>query len=303
MWSTIRKPDFFMVGAPRCGTTALVEYLRKHPEIFMPRVEPHFFATDLYSPQFIRDESAYLSLFARAKPGQRVGEKSAMYMMSRKASEEIKAYQPSADIIIMLRNPLEQMYSHHSLRVYNRIEDLLDFEAALDAEEDRRRGLRIPPRVTDRDNWRLFYRETVRYTQQVRRFLESFGRERVHIIIFDDFIGDTAAVYRNTLRFLGVAPDIQPDFRQVNPNYHMRSKAVQDFLNHPPPHLRALVRLAAPEPLRQLLVRGLRRLNSRREPRSPMEPELKRRLQAEFLPEVEQLSELLGRDLTHWCLD
>jgi hypothetical protein len=280
-----------------------MEFLRKHPEIFMPRVEPHFFATDLYSPQFIRDESAYLSLFAHAKPGQRVGEKSARYITSRKASEKIKTYQPSADIIIMLRNPLEVMYSSHSRRVYYGTEDLLDFEVALDAEEDRRRGLRIPPRVCDRENWLLFYRETVRYTQQVRRFLESFGRERVHIIIFDDFIRDTAAVYRDTLLFLRVAPDIQSDFRQVNPNYHMRSKAVQDFLNHPPPHLRALVRLATPEPLRQLLIRGFRRLNSRREPRSPMEPELKGRLQAEFLPEVEQLSELLGRDLTHWCLD
>lgn len=269
----------------------------------MPPVEPHFFATDLYSPHFVQEEGAYHSLFARAKPGQRVGEKSVRYMTSRVACEKIKAYQPFADIIIMLRNPLEVMHSAHSRRVYFCTEDILDFGAALDAEEDRRRGLRIPPRVGDRERWRLSYRNIVRYTPQVRLFFESFGRERVHVIIFDDFIRDTAAVYRETLRFLGVAPDILPGFKQVNPNYRMRIKVVQDFLNHPPPRLRSLLRATSPEPLRQLLIKGLRRLNSSREPRSPLEPELKRRLQAEFLPEVEDLSKLLGRDLTHWCRD
>jgi hypothetical protein len=56
----MRKPDFFIVGAPKSGTTAMYEYLKAHPEIFMCRKEPHFFGSDLYSPWYIRDLEKYL---------------------------------------------------------------------------------------------------------------------------------------------------------------------------------------------------------------------------------------------------
>ncbi len=83
----MRKPDFFIVGAPKCGTTAMKSYLGEHPEIFMPRSdrEPHFFGTDLYKRTFIRDEQSYLSLFAEAKNEKRVGEKSVRYLYSEQA--------------------------------------------------------------------------------------------------------------------------------------------------------------------------------------------------------------------------
>src|SRR3989339_415720 len=137
----MRKPDFFIVGAPKSGTTAMCTYLKQHPEIFMPeKKESHFFGTDLNSPRFIRDKKIYLSLFSKAKDERRVGESSVWYLYSKKAASEIKEFSPSASIIIMLRNPVDMLYSQHSQFLYNGNEDIACFEEALNAEQDRRRG-------------------------------------------------------------------------------------------------------------------------------------------------------------------
>jgi len=146
----MRTPDFFIVGAPKCGTTAMSDYLRQHPEIYMPqRKEPHFFGSDLDAPYpyFIRDKEQYFSLFAEAKDEKRVGEASVWYLYSKRAAFEIKEFCPTASIIIMLRNPVDMIYSLHSQRLFTGNEDIPDFEEALEAEEDRKRGLRIPSRT------------------------------------------------------------------------------------------------------------------------------------------------------------
>jgi len=298
----VRKPDFFIVGAPRCGTTSMKTYLDKHPEIFIARGrEPHFFGTDFYSPSYIRDERTYLSLFATANNEKRVGEKSVRYLSSKRAAAEIKEFQPSASIIIMLRNPVEMIYSFHNHLFNQGFEDLDDFKAALEAEEDRERGLRLPMGLDSRENWRVFYRETARYTQQVNRFLNTFGREKVHIIIFDDFVSQTAEVYRETLRFLMVNSDFQAHFQKTNSGGRMHSRKLYIFMTRPPQLVRSFVQAAMPYSLIQRAIWGLINLNSRYFARPPINPEFKRQLEKEFLPEVEHLGKLLDRDLTHWC--
>jgi hypothetical protein len=301
----MRKPDFFIVGAPRCGTTAMRTYLREHPEIFMVGRdgsfdgEPHFFGTDLYAPRYIRDEHQYLSLFAGANNEKRVGEKSTVYLRSRRAAAEIKAYQPSARIIIMLRNPIDMLYSLYTCHLNLGVEDIIDFGAALEAEKDRKRGERLPSNVSPAESWFLLYSEMASFTEQVQRYVDAFGWKRIHIIIFDDIIGDVARIYRETLRFLDVATDFQPNLVKVNPASGCRSRALLNFLNRPPPSLRSFVLATIPLPIRDRITKGIRSLN--RAPVPPLDQELKRRLQAEFLPEVERLSTLLGRDVTHWC--
>ncbi|MDV2495301.1 MAG: sulfotransferase [bacterium] len=299
----MRKPDFFIVGAPRCGTTAMKSYLGEHPEIFIPPadIEPHFFGSDMYQQSFIRDEQEYLSLFAGAKDERRVGEKSTRYLYSERAAVEIKEYQPSASIIVMLRNPVDQLYSLHNLRLYIERENIVDFEAALEAEEDRKRGLRLPDSISLREAWTLTYREIPRYTHQVQRYLDVFGRRNVHIIIFDDFISDLTKVYGDTLRFLRVDPGFQPEFRKISPSRRVRSRTVQSLLTNRPQFVRSFMKVIMPLQLRKRVFESLFALNLSYAPRPPMRPELRRQLQEEFLPEVEQLSRLLGRDLTHWC--
>ena len=104
--AAIKKlPDFFIVGAPKCGTSALGEYLRKHPDVFMARKEMHHFGADLHfgSQIFRRKEGAYLAEFDAWNGQLLAGEASVWYLYSTQAAAEIKAFNPKARIIIMLR--------------------------------------------------------------------------------------------------------------------------------------------------------------------------------------------------------
>lgn len=183
------------------------------------RKEPHFWGRDLVGsrPWFVRDREQYRALFAPARKEKRVGEASVFYLFSRLAAEEIRRWKPSARIIVMLRNPVDMMHSLHAQFVGFGNEDILDFEAALAAEEDRKEGRRrqrfprYPVQV-------LHYREVARYAPQVSRYLDAFGRERVHVILYDDLERDPARVFRRTCMFLGVDPSFAPEFRVVNSN-------------------------------------------------------------------------------------
>jgi hypothetical protein len=293
----VRKPDFFIVGAPRCGTTALFEYLEQHPDIFGSSLkEPHFFGTDTLYPRRPAVEQ-YLAYFADASAEKRIGEGSTSYLFSKLAAKEIHEFCPTARIIIMLRDPVETMYSVHSMVLYFRDEDIDDFETALEAEDDRKRGLRLPakPHIIDY----LYYREVVRFAEQVKRYFDVCGRERVHVIIHDDLKRDTAGVYRETLEFLDVDASFQANLRVVNANRGVRSTRFQDLVLNP--RLARLREKALPKRADEIIFGTLRRLNTTPAARKPMRPELKRRLQIEFAPEVERLSELLRRDLTGWC--
>jgi hypothetical protein len=300
------KPNFFIVGAPKCGTTALYDYLSPHPDVFMPTLkEPKFFASDLDSGTewegryFVRDEKTYLALFADARMKRRIGEASAVYLSSEVAAKKIKEFSPAAKIIVMLRNPVEMMYALHNQRVFDGYEDINNFEEALDAEEDRKQGRRLPARPANIKA--LFYRDMARYAGQVERFLDAFGRERVHIIIFDDFKSDVAASYRSTLNFLELDERFRPDFKISNASKRIRSRALQRLLQSRPLRGQLLGSGVFPADLRQKAIKRFRRINTKFEPRPPMSAGLRKRLQEEFVPEVERLSELLGRDLTHWC--
>src|SRR5436190_21521408 len=110
----MKTPNFFIVGAPKCGTTAMYEFLKQHPQIFMTRKEVDFFGSDLYMKERIRDESAYLQLFAAATDEFRVGEGSVWYLYSKRAAAEIKRFVSDARIIIQLRDPTDMIYSLHS---------------------------------------------------------------------------------------------------------------------------------------------------------------------------------------------
>ena len=122
----------------------MYDYLRHHPDVFMPyRKEPVYFGSDLAMRPPLLDEAGYLALFEPAGDAKAIGEARSGTSIPRPLPHEIKAMAPDARIIIMLRNPVEQMYSYHSVRLRNATEDL-DFEAALAAEADRREGRRLP---------------------------------------------------------------------------------------------------------------------------------------------------------------
>jgi len=293
------KPDFFIVGAFKCGTTALYAYLRQHPGVYMPfHKEPLFFGDDLTRRYGRMTEAQYIALFRDAKPGQRVGEASAWYLYSTSAAREIAAFSPDARIIAMVRNPVEVMYAEHSQLIFNVEEDLLDFADALAAEPARRQGDRMPPGPLRPET--LFYRHSVRFADQLERYFDVFGRDRVHVILFDDFRRDTAGTYRAVLEFLGVDPSFAPNFGVRNPNKRVRFPRLQRLVFQPPgPVLRLVPRLRR-FPIVHRAREAMLRLNSSATQRQAMDAQLRSRLTAEMQPEIERLGKLIGRDLSAW---
>ncbi len=299
-----RRPDFFIVGAPRCGTTAMAHYLGGHPDIFMARKELHFFGQDLhFSKRFYRRSgNAYLREFADWSGQRRAGEASVWYLASKTAAREIHDFNPGARIIIMLREPAEMLHSLYHMFRYDGNEHLKTFEEALTAEEERRTGQRFGRGTYLAQG--LFYREAARYTEQVKRYFELFGRERVRVVLYDDFAANLQHTYDETLEFLGVTPLGARDFKVVNEHRSVRHAALHAVLRDAT--LRSLVlrtRGFMPGWLFNALQRAEERIwrsNTRPARRAPMAPELRARLKFEFADEIESLRRLLNRDLTGW---
>ncbi len=296
----MRKPDFFIVGAAKCGTTAMNDYLGQHPEIFVPELkEIHYFGKDL-DMRLARERDTledYIARFEGGEGAKRAGEASVWYIYSRTAAQEIKDFEPDARIIIMLRDPVEFMYSQHSQAMHNALgdEDILDFAEALAAEEDRFHGRRpVPPQTTMPDQ--VYYRRIARFTEQVQRYYDSFPRERVHVIVFDDFKADNLGTVQGTYRFLGVDPSFVPETPVINPNKTYRSWTMRKIQQRIPARAKDLV----PSALRQKASDAIYALNRTYQPRQPMDPALRAELRREFAPEVAALGALIGRDLSHW---
>ncbi len=176
-----RWPNFFIVGAPRAATSSLYVHLRGHPDIFMPAVkEPHFFAQvesggEAETPrvrtyaQFRREED-YLRLFEAAGPERAVGEASTGYLYDDQAPRRIHERVPEAKIIISLRDPIERAYSQYSKNLVE-IERGPFFEALIEDSARPRKvigGARL-------------YSEFGLYYEGVRRYLDTFAREDLHL--------------------------------------------------------------------------------------------------------------------------
>lgn len=287
-------PDFFIVGAPKCGTTAMQTYLRQHPQVFMPaRIEPNFFNIDMYRPGCIREPGAYLGLFAGQPHKARLGEASPWYLYSKSAAAQIRSFCGLARIIIMLRDPVEMMYSLHSHLVYKGCEDIVDFASALAAESARRRGVGLP-KGSRCMSAAVYYRDVASYSGQVERYLDTFGRQRVHFIIFDDFARDPSVEYQRTLAFLGIDEAFRPRFYRVNPGKAYRSRDLLRFTRMIKPRSDQRRHPIWP------LYKALKTVNTRVRDRRPVDPVLQMELRAEFAPEVARVSALVKRDLTHW---
>lgn len=295
----MKRPDFFIVGAFKAGTTALYEYLRVHPQVFMstPK-EPMYFGQDL-TPRYRRmTPDEYLALFRAAGAEQHAGEASPWYLYSKTAAAEIRDFNPDARAIVMLRNPVDVMYSQHSQLVFNQREDLADFAQALAAEDDRMAGHRLPPDAIRPEA--LYYRHSVAFPVQVARYFDVFGRAGVHVVVFDDLVADPRAVYRATLEFLGVDPAFEVDLSVYNPNRRPRSGAVQKMIFAPRGPLKRVVGRLRSVPVMHRVRDVLVSANSTTAERASMDPQLRAQLTAEFAPQVAELGALIGRDLSAW---
>lgn len=297
------KPNFFIVGAPKSGTTALYEYLRGHPNVFMPTLkEPHFFSTDLITYHLVKTQEEYLALFADSTPAhRRIGEASASYLRSAAAIRNIHDFDPNAKLIAMFRNPVELVHSFHSQLLYWSEEVIEDFEAAWHLQDRRRQGLDIPRK--SREPFWLQYAELGRFGTQAERMLSVFPAAQVKLILYDDFAASPRKVYEEVLAFLDLPSDQRTEFPRVNENKRAKVAWVRNFMRKPPPALRNAYRRlkrAVGEQRVVPLVDKLLALNTAKERRRPLSPAFRAELVATFRDEVAHLSRIMHRDLRHW---
>lgn len=297
------KPNFFIVGAPKCGTTALYEYLRPHPRIFMPTVkEPHFFATDMDQYPLVKTLEDYTGLFAEStKQHLRVGEASVHYLRSSAAGHNIAEFSPGAKIIAMLRNPVDMVYSFHSEILDWSIENVSDFETAWRLQERRSQGMDLPPGITS--PLLVQYQELGRFGTQVERLHSIFPRSQVKLILYDDFAASPENVYAEVIDFLDIPHDNRTEFPRINENRRARLPWLKDFYRRPPPALRSafrgLKRAVGPEGINAVKERIVD-LNTVKERRPPLSADFRAELVEAFHDEVALLSQILDRDLRHW---
>jgi hypothetical protein len=292
------KPNFFIVGAPKCGTTAMNDYLNQHPDIFMAKKELHYFGSDLKGKEKISN-GEYLRHFENAGNKKIIGEASVWYLFSKTAATEIKHFCPEAKILIMLRNPADVIYSLHSQHLFDGNEDIQDFREAVGLDEDRKKAERLPKSV---DFTALPpYLDTVMFFDQVKRYFDVFGAEKVFIILYEDLVADTRREVLNTFQFLGLKSDMLLEYAVINSNKKIKSFYLHRLLKYPPTGLKKIIRIVMPfKRIRHSFMASLSKHNIKSEKREDLPQDIRDSLNQKLAGDVDKLRKLINKDLSRW---
>lgn len=202
-----RLPDFLVIGAARCGTTSLYEYLKSHPQIYLPpskRPEPHFF---LKENEFKKGIKYYSNKYFKDVDKNAVaGEISTSYIYQPYVAERIKKYLPRVKLIAILRNPIERAFSNYWVTYKNGIETL-PFSQAIRQEKFR---ISNPESTFHAEVQPFAYIDRGRYYKQLKIYLKFFSRNQIHIAIFEDFINNTLVELKKIFTFLDVDTSYVP---------------------------------------------------------------------------------------------
>ena len=293
----MKFPNFFIIGAPKCGTTSLHAYLSDHPKIFMSNPkELAYFNTDQYNPLRPRSQAEYLSYFKGASSNHlRAGEASVAYLHSREAVSNILSFNKDALFIIMVRNNIDMARSLHGHFYYSAgIEDVEDFETAWRLQDVRRSGRYNGARTQDISE--LLYGEQCKLGADIQRVLQQVPRNQVHVIVFDDMLRDPGTVYRSTLAFLEVPDDGRTDFDPRNVGGKPKFVFMQKVL-----HCAQAIRYQLPVRYLGLgLIEKLDQMNRSSDRTPALSSQFRAELADYFREDIELLSRLVGRDLSGW---
>lgn len=288
-------PNFFIPGAPKCGTTSLALWLSGHPNVFIPSLkEPRYYSTDLF--QNVKSATEYVSLFRQATSDHHcIGEASTLYLYSKAAVPAIEAGIDSPKYIVMVRNPVDMAYSLHEQKIYTRSETVEDFKTAWDLSPYRRRGEKLARR-RNVPGW-MDYQSICLLGQQITRLKQFVDEDRILILVLDDMKNNPKEVYEKALVFLNLPDDGRESFPVYNaakewkfpifPKLLLRSaRRIQTSYDHIPFFKKSLDVLQD--------VRGS--LTDYRK-RQPLSSEVRSALESFYAEDVNLLSSILDRDL------
>ncbi len=291
-------PNLFIIGAAKCGTTAMSHWLAAQPDIYMSEQsgvkEPKYFASDMRVPKARHTTRAsYCSLFEpAAASASYLGEASALYLYSKVAVPTILEASPAAKLLVMLRNPVDMARSLHNQRVKQAQEPEFDFERAWRLQAERRRGRKIPFGVSVPDA--MQYGDRACLGKQMQRLLQYVPRDQLHVIVHDDLRDDPSGVFEAVLEFLDLDYH-EAEYGVSNPSMRVRWRVIQQGLS-----LARGVCKWLHIPGGWGLGKRILRVNTKVVAKEPLRPAFRRELQEYFRDDVMLLSELIDRDLSHW---
>lgn len=238
------KPNLFIVGAMKAGTTSFVEMLAQHPDIyFSPVKEPHFFVKDLpetmYAPSryfdldtyllnefpkplhiaHLQTEEQYDKIFSLApKEVKYLAEASTGYLHAPESATLIHQYNPDAKIIILTRDPLKRAYSHYKMNMgLGRVTE--SFETLIQSEiQDFNKNGKNP--------WNHLGMSM--YENDIARYTQLFGQQ-VLIIPFEKLIQHPKETKRQLIQFLAIG-DFDFVLPHENASKEIKYKKLVQFL-------------------------------------------------------------------------
>lgn len=288
-------PDFYIVGAPKSGTTSLREYLRRHPSVFFPQGrEPVFFGADLQHRWRIHDQDDYLALYRDKDPELLAGDKQVWCLYSSSAAAEIAAVRPDARILMILRDPAELIASLHGQFLRTKNESEADLERALALATTRRNGQHIPR--TSYFPRGLQYFDIVSFSSQIQRFFDYFSKDQVLILKFDDMKNSPSNVFSCVCQFLQIDHQVKVPFDVHNLGTRPRSSTASSLVEGNMPLFEGL-----PARLREALRWRLRQWN--RLPASGKEKAciVRAYFASDLIAEIRALEELTALEFGAWA--
>jgi hypothetical protein len=283
------KVDFFIVGAPKAGTTSLYKYLNQHQDVVMSSVkEPNYFSKEelesqdlYYASKNITDEKDYHSLFQANGEKKKLGEASVSYLFYPKVSKRIFTYNNDAKIIIILRNPVDRAYSHYKMDfrlgfVKRDFEDLV---------------------LNNNQEGSLFYQQYIDlglYHLQVKSYIDEFGSTNVCVMFYEDLKKDRATFVNNIFSFLNLKSDSNINF---NLKYNKSKLPSNNFMRYL--YSISLVRKTASFLFNERLINFINK-NFFRESNQEIESKVRHKLNQVFLNDIFMLEKLLNKDLSSW---
>lgn len=281
-------PNFFVAGAPRCGTSTLHAWLSRMPGVFMSRIkEPNFFSGSVIGDGHpmvkpIRDEREYLRLFAGAGDAKVVGEATPFYLEDPAAPARISEKCPDAKVLVSLRDPVERLYSHY-LMMRNNLTDMGSFEQEVE------RGLRLQ----DQPDLAVLHPEISLYSRQIERFQNQFGHRGFKVIILEEWSRNAPRMLESLAWFLGLPSALAGPPTAVQRRYsEVRAPVVRRLFGNR--YLSRVTEALIPYGLRKYI----RRTMLVRESLKPaMDPKIRAFLVDYYRDDVHRTQRLLGRPL------
>jgi hypothetical protein len=252
-WQSVghqRLPSFFILGAAKCGTTSLHGYFGQHPEICVPEPkEPLYFESE-----YERGSSYYFNRYFSHWSGEPiVGEARHRNLYLPYVPPRIFRYNPSARLIVTLRNPVERAISHW-WHWFSRNEEPLSLRPSMQQDWERIQSGAPASHVTSLNEYALSlypnprgfvrtYLDSGYYHEQILRYLRLFPREQLRVILFEDLVRDPAALMAGLFEFVGADPSyaLRCDLTPLNRSEpgmldHADSDLLAWLLQHFRPH-------------------------------------------------------------------